>query len=39
VIADDLDTLDAHQLHDALRAARAEAAFKQAVTWMTATGS
>jgi transposase len=31
VIADDLDTLDAQQLRDALRAARAEAAFKQAV--------
>ncbi|MDR7267805.1 hypothetical protein J2X20_000434 [Pelomonas saccharophila] len=31
MIADDLDTLDAHQLRDALRAARAEAAFKQAV--------
>ena len=27
----DLDTLDAHQLRDALRAARAEAAFKQAI--------
>jgi uncharacterized protein (DUF433 family) len=31
VIADDLDTLDAQQLRDALRAARADAAFKQAV--------
>ena len=31
VIADDLDTLDAQQLRAALRAARAEAAFKQAV--------
>ena len=31
MIADDLDTLDAQQLRDALRAARAEAAFKQAV--------
>jgi transposase len=31
VIADDLDTLDTQQLRDALRAARAEAAFKQAV--------
>lgn len=31
MIADDPDTLDAHQLRDALRAARAEAAFKQAV--------
>jgi transposase len=31
VIADDLDTFDAQQLRDALRAARAEAAFKQAV--------
>jgi transposase len=31
VIADDLDTLDANQLRDALRAARAEAAFKQTV--------
>jgi transposase len=31
VIADDLDTLDAQQLREALRAARAEAAFKQAV--------
>ena len=31
MIADDLDTLDTQQLRDALRAARAEAAFKQAV--------
>ena len=31
MIADDLDTLDAHQLRDALRAARVEGAFKQAV--------
>jgi hypothetical protein len=31
VIADDLDTLDAQQLRDALRAARSEVAFKQAV--------
>ena len=31
MIADDLDTLDATQLRDALLAARAEAAFKQAV--------
>lgn len=31
MIADDLDTLDAQQLRDALRAARADAAFKQAV--------
>ena len=31
MIADDLDTLDPHQLRDALRAARAEAAFKQVV--------
>jgi transposase len=31
VIADDLDTLDAQQLREALRAARADAAFKQAV--------
>ncbi len=31
MIADDLDTLDAQQLRDALRAARAESAYKQAV--------
>lgn len=31
MIADDLDTLDAQQLRDALRAARFEVAFKQAV--------
>ena len=31
MIADDLDTLDAQQLRDALRAARSEVAFKQAV--------
>ena len=31
MIADDLDTLDAKQLRDALRTARAEAAFKQAI--------
>ncbi len=31
MIADDLDKLDAQQLRDALRAARADAAFKQAV--------
>jgi hypothetical protein len=31
VIADDLDTLDAQRLRHALRAARADAAFKQAV--------
>jgi len=31
VIADDLDTLDASQLRQALRAARAEALFKQTV--------
>ena len=31
VITDDPDTLDAQQLCDALRAARADAAFKQAV--------
>ena len=31
MIADDLDTLDARQLRDALRAARTEVAFKQAV--------
>ncbi len=31
MIADDLDTLDAQQLREALRVARAEAAFKQAV--------
>lgn len=31
MITDDLDTLDTQQLRDALRAARAEAAFKQAV--------
>lgn len=31
MIADDLDTFDAQQLRDALRSARADAAFKQAV--------
>jgi transposase len=31
VIADDLDTLDAHQLRERLRAAQAEMAFKQAI--------
>lgn len=31
MIADDLDTLDAYELRDALRAARAEATFKQAI--------
>ena len=31
VISDDLDSLDAKQLRDALRAARAEAVFKQAI--------
>lgn len=31
MIADDLDSLDAQQLREALRASRAELAFKQAV--------
>ena len=31
MIADDLDTLDAQQLRDRLRATRAEVAFKQAL--------
>ncbi len=31
MISDDLDTLDAQQLRDALRVARSEVAFKQAV--------